>query len=70
MGLAFVIAHEITHAFDNNGAKYDENGNAADWWTAEDYAQFNALCGKVAAYYDRRAEARARACAPTEPRPE
>lgn len=51
-GIGIVIAHEITHAFDNNGAKYDENGNAADWWTAEDYAQFNALCGKVAAYYD------------------
>lgn len=51
-GIGIVIAHEITHAFDNNGAKYDENGNAADWWTAEDYAQFNALCGKVVAYYD------------------
>ena len=51
-GIGYVIAHEITHAFDNNGAKYDENGNAADWWTAEDYAAFQQLCGQVVALYD------------------
>lgn len=53
-GIGYVIAHEITHAFDNNGAKYDENGNAADWWTAEDYAAFQGLCEKVVALYDGR----------------
>lgn len=47
-----VIGHEITHAFDNNGAKYDENGNAADWWTKEDYTAFQALCEKMAEFYD------------------
>lgn len=47
-----VIAHEITHAFDNNGAKFDEKGNAADWWTAEDYEQFQKLCEKVESFYD------------------
>lgn len=51
-GIGYVIAHEITHAFDNNGAKYDKNGNAADWWTAEDYAAFQQLCDEVTAFYD------------------
>lgn len=51
-GIGYVIAHEITHAFDNNGAKYDEKGNASNWWTAEDYAAFQKLCQKVVAMYD------------------
>ena len=51
-GIGYVIAHEITHAFDNNGAKFDKNGNAADWWTEEDYAAFQRLCDEVVAYYD------------------
>ncbi|MDO4270071.1 MAG: M13-type metalloendopeptidase [Eubacteriales bacterium] len=51
-GIGYVIAHEITHAFDNNGAKYDKNGNAADWWTQEDYAAFQQLCNQAIAYYD------------------
>lgn len=55
--IGYVIAHEITHAFDNNGAKYDENGNAADWWTAADYAAFQKLCGRVTALYDGRESA-------------
>lgn len=50
--VGITIAHEITHAFDNNGAKYDENGNSADWWTPEDYAAFQKLCEKMVALYD------------------
>ena len=50
--VGITIAHEITHAFDNNGAKYDENGNAANWWTEEDYASFVELCIKMAELYD------------------
>lgn len=50
--IGYIIAHEITHAFDNNGAKFDENGNAADWWTAEDYAAFEKLCEKMVSFYD------------------
>ena len=50
--IGYIIAHEITHAFDNNGAKFDENGNAADWWTAEDYAEFEKRCEKMVAFYD------------------
>ena len=51
-GIGFVIAHEITHAFDNNGAKFDENGNAADWWKPEDYAAFQSRCQSVIDWYD------------------
>lgn len=41
-GIGAVIGHEITHAFDNNGANYDENGNMNNWWTKEDFKKFNA----------------------------
>lgn len=51
-GIGYIIAHEITHAFDNNGAKFDENGNATDWWTPEDYEAFEKLCEKMEAFYD------------------
>ncbi|MDY3618539.1 M13 family metallopeptidase [Agathobaculum sp.] len=51
-GIGYVIAHEITHAFDNNGAKFDKNGNATDWWTAEDYAAFQKLCDQAVSFYD------------------
>ncbi|MDF7638174.1 M13 family metallopeptidase [Lactobacillus sp. ESL0791] len=39
-GIGSVIAHEISHAFDNNGAQFDEHGNMVNWWTKEDYAEF------------------------------
>lgn len=51
-GIGAIIAHEITHAFDNNGAKFDEKGNAKDWWTPADYAAFQELCEKVIKAYD------------------
>ena len=51
-GIGYIIAHEITHAFDNNGAKFDENGNAANWWTEQDYAAFQQKCLQVANWYD------------------
>ena len=51
-GIGYFIAHEITHTFDNIGSKYDADGNAADWWTEEDYAAFNERCKKMAAFYD------------------
>lgn len=50
--IGMVIAHEISHAFDNLGSAYDENGNAVDWWTPEDYKKFQEKCEQVIAYYD------------------
>ncbi|GFO47310.1 endothelin-converting enzyme 1 [Plakobranchus ocellatus] len=35
-----VIGHEITHAFDDMGGQYDENGDLRDWWQPEDWATF------------------------------
>lgn len=40
-GIGATIAHEISHAFDNDGAKYDEKGNLHNWWTKKDFAEFN-----------------------------
>ena len=39
-GIGCVIGHEISHAFDNNGAQMDEKGNINNWWTNEDYDNF------------------------------
>lgn len=39
-GIGAVIGHEISHAFDNNGAKFDEKGNLHNWWTKEDNRNF------------------------------
>ena len=41
-GIGAVIAHEISHAFDNNGALFDEFGNMNNWWTDEDFKAFEA----------------------------
>ena len=46
-----IISHEITHAFDNNGAKFDEKGNRVDWWTEEDYKKFEEFQNDVFEYY-------------------
>lgn len=50
--LGTIIAHEITHAFDNNGALFDEKGNLNDWWTKQDYNKFKELQNKVINYYN------------------
>jgi putative endopeptidase len=41
-GIGAVIGHEFTHGFDDQGAKYDGDGNRKDWWTTEDFAKFTA----------------------------
>jgi putative endopeptidase len=37
-----VVGHELTHGFDDEGRKFDGNGNLSDWWTADDAKQFEA----------------------------
>src|SRR5664280_717490 len=39
-GIGVVIGHELTHGFDDQGRKYDAQGNLKDWWTAEDAKAF------------------------------
>lgn len=39
-GIGAVIGHEISHAFDNNGSRMDENGNLNNWWTKQDFKRF------------------------------
>ncbi|KAJ3283994.1 hypothetical protein HDU79_008608 [Rhizoclosmatium sp. JEL0117] len=47
-GIAAVIAHEITHGFDDQGRKFDKNGNMNDWWSEKDAALFQAKCDLMA----------------------
>jgi putative endopeptidase len=46
-----VIGHEITHGFDDQGRRYDANGNLNDWWTKEDADNFQARAKKVVEQY-------------------
>jgi len=46
-----VISHEITHGFDDQGRKYDDNGNIRDWWTPEDSRRFEELAENVVETY-------------------
>ena len=50
-GIGAVIGHEISHGFDDSGARYDADGNLNDWWTADDQKQFAALTGALADQY-------------------
>ncbi|MEO6328445.1 MAG: M13 family metallopeptidase [Ginsengibacter sp.] len=51
-GIGMVIGHEMTHAFDDQGAQYDKNGNVNNWWTKNDYAQFKAKTQEVVDLYN------------------
>jgi putative endopeptidase len=39
-GIGVIIGHELTHGYDNNGRRFDADGNLRDWWTAADDAAF------------------------------
>ncbi|MFP4187759.1 MAG: M13-type metalloendopeptidase, partial [Acholeplasmataceae bacterium] len=51
-GIGAVMAHEISHAFDNNGAKFDETGSLNNWWTDEDLAAFKQKSKDMIALFD------------------
>ncbi len=50
-GIGMVIGHEITHAFDDQGAQYDKDGNVKSWWTKEDYEKFKAKTKSLSDLY-------------------
>ena len=51
-GIGAVIGHEVSHHFDDQGAKYDEAGKLADWWTPSDVKAFEAAGKQLIAQYD------------------
>ncbi len=51
-GIGAVIGHEISHAFDDSGARFDADGNVNNWWTEEDLKAFTERGDALAAQYD------------------
>ncbi|MDX1365142.1 MAG: M13 family metallopeptidase [Arenibacter latericius] len=52
-GIGAVIGHEISHAFDDSGSRFDANGNLVNWWTEEDLARFTERSTALADQYDK-----------------
>jgi putative endopeptidase len=50
-GIGVVIGHELTHGFDDQGRKFDPQGNLRDWWTEQDGKEFEKRAGCVADEY-------------------
>lgn len=50
--IGFIIAHEISHAFDNNGSKFDENGFLSNWYTTSSQETYQEIQNKVIDYYN------------------
>jgi putative endopeptidase len=51
-GIGTVIGHEISHAFDDQGSRFDGAGNLRNWWTPEDRSRFDAKTSSLVAQYD------------------
>ena len=51
-GIGAVIGHEVSHGFDDQGARFDANGNLSNWWTEEDEKEFRALGANLIAQFD------------------
>ena len=50
-GIGAVIGHEISHSFDDQGARFDGDGNLKNWWTASDSEKFNVIGKKLVNQY-------------------
>lgn len=50
-GIGAVIGHEISHAFDDSGSRFDSNGNLVNWWTETDLTNFTERGDKLAEQY-------------------
>ena len=51
-GIGVVIGHEMTHGFDDQGRKYDKEGNLNDWWTPEDATSFDQRSKVLVDFFD------------------
>jgi len=51
-GIGAVIGHEMTHGFDDQGARFDSNGNLVMWWTPDDYKKFTERTNCVVKQFD------------------
>lgn len=51
-GIGAVIGHEISHAFDDQGSKYDGDGNLNQWWTDADRETFGKLTARLVEQYN------------------
>ena len=51
-GIGTVIAHEITHGFDDQGRRYDADGAFRDWWEVSDGENFTALADRIVEQFD------------------
>jgi len=51
-GIGAVLAHEMTHAFDDQGSRFDADGRFENWWTPEDRARFGVLADRMIAHFD------------------
>jgi putative endopeptidase len=51
-GIGAVIGHEIGHGFDDQGSKYDGDGNLVNWWNDKDRAEFEKRTSKLVTQYD------------------
>lgn len=51
-GIGAVIGHELSHHFDDQGAKYNAEGRLTDWWTPADVAAFKKRTDQLVAQYD------------------